>query len=208
MQTKNIELEKKILNVAKSEFLKYGYHKTSFRKIAEILNISHGNIMTYFKNKKDLFDKIVEPALDFMRHSLVENIDYNKITDSQLISYLDFESTKSHNIKLFKDIDKNRELLILLLFNSYTYDYRNIRKDTEKLFCATIDLYIKELIKRKLIKNSQISLTFKRTIASLYINIIEKIILHNMDEHEIENYALEMTSLISYGVGKIVGRTL
>ncbi len=201
MQTKKAELENKILEVARAEFLNKGYDKTSFRGIAEVLQISHSNIMTYFKNKADLFDKLVEPAMHFMKTSLTA-----PIGDDALLSYLNYDSAESRNIALFKSIAEHREPLTLLLFKANTHDYRDIRKTCEALFCETIDAYITKLSERDLIDEPEISDAFKRTLASLFISSVEKITRYDMTEREIEQYAKEMTMLLSYGSAMIIGR--
>ncbi len=206
MQIKKAELQNKILEVAKTEFLEKGYDKTSFRGIAEVLQISHSNIMTYFKNKADLFDKLVEPAILFMQTSLTEPIGDDAISDEALLSYLNYESAKARNIKLFKSIAEYREPLTLLLFKANTYDYKDIRKHSELLFCETIDAYIAKLSERDLIDEPKISVAFKRTLASLFISSVEKITRYEMTEREIEQYAIEMTMLLSYGSAMIIGR--
>ncbi len=205
MQTKKIELKNRIMEVAKEEFLKNGYKKTSLRKIAKVLNISHSNIMTYFKNKEDLFNSLVIPAMDFMNNSLVQPVSSYEITDEVLLSYIDFEAVKKRHIKLFKEINNLSESLVLLLFHSEEYDYKGIRKNSEELFYNTLDDYLEELVRRKLIKKVDVSQTFKRTLSSLFINSIEKIILYDISEEELEKYATEMAIFISYGTNMIIG---
>ncbi len=206
MQTKKAKLENEILKVARAEFLEKGYDKTSFRGIAEVLQISHSNIMTYFKNKADLFDKLVEPAILFMKTSLTAPIGDDAISDDALLSYLNYESAKARNIELFKAIAEYREPLTLLLFRANTFDYRDIRKNCELIFCETIDAYIAKLSERGLIDEPKISDAFKKTLASLFISSVEKITRYDMTEREIEQYAVEMTTLLSYGSAMIIGR--
>lgn len=56
--TKNI-----ILDAARDLFVSEGYAKLSMRKIATVLNCSHGAIYYHFKNKAELFYEII--AADF-----------------------------------------------------------------------------------------------------------------------------------------------
>ncbi|MBU8880480.1 TetR/AcrR family transcriptional regulator [Bacillus sp. FJAT-29790] len=57
----NEELTKDaIIDVARDLFVSEGYASTSMRKIAQILNCSHGAIYYHFKNKAELFFEIVE----------------------------------------------------------------------------------------------------------------------------------------------------
>ncbi len=205
MQTKNAELKLKILEVAQSEFLKNGYNKTTLRHIADLLDISHSNIMTYFKNKSDLFDKLVEPAIEFLTQSLTAPVLGDTVSDEMLLSYLDFKSVKARHIELFKAINDFKNPLKLLLFKADVYDYKAIRRESEKIFCKTIDNYLNELTARNLIASHAVTDVFKQTLAALFISSIEKIVQNDMSDQEIETYATEMSALISYGTHMIIG---
>ncbi len=205
MQTKNEELKLKILETAQSEFLNKGYNNTTLRHIAELLNISHSNIMTYFKNKADLFDKLVEPAITFMSHSLTVPVLGEEVSDEILLSYLDYKAVKARHILLFNEINNYKKPLQLLLFKANVYDYKAIRKESEIIFCQTIDNYLNELLRRNLIKSHSVSGVFKQTLAALFIVSIEKIIQNDMTDENIEVYATEMSALISYGTHMVIG---
>ncbi len=205
MQTKNEELKLKILAVAQSEFLKNGYNKTTLRRIAELLDISHSNIMTYFKNKADLFDKLVEPAIVFINQSLTAPVVGAEVSDQMLLSYLDYQAVKMRHIALFKAINSYKKPLQLLFFKADVYDYKAIRQQSEKMFCQTIDNYLNELIARNLMTSHAVTDVFKQTLAALFISSIEKIVQNDMTDDTIEAYATEMAALISYGTGMIIG---
>lgn len=205
MQTKNLELKNKIIEISKEEFLNYGYKATSFRKIAEKLGISHSNIMTYFKNKEDLFDTLIKPANDFIKYSIVDYSDYTDLPDKELLNYLNFSFAKERNKVLFKAIRELREPFILLFFKSDSYDYKNIRTNTQKMFYVNMQAYIAELKSRGFIKDSAVSSVFIETLSSLFMVSIEKIIINNLSDGDIEQYAEEMASLISFGTKIILG---
>lgn len=54
---KNIKVE--ILAVARSLFNEYGYNEVSMRTIADVLNISVGNLTYHFKKKEELVEAVV-----------------------------------------------------------------------------------------------------------------------------------------------------
>lgn len=62
MQIKKHEVREKIIESGKILFKENGFSKTSMRKVAERSNISVSNIYNYFKNKDELFLKIISPA--------------------------------------------------------------------------------------------------------------------------------------------------
>ncbi len=205
MQTKNEALRLEILEVAEAEFLKNGYDKTTFRRIAELLDISHSNIMTYFKHKSDLFDKLVEPAINFMKQSLTAPVIGAEVSDEMLLSYLDFQAVRARHVVLFKAINSYKKSLQLLLFKANVYDYKSIRRQIENMFCQTIENYLNELSARNLVARHTVTDVFKQTLAALFISSIEKIVQNDMSDAIIEAYATEMAALISYGTNMIIG---
>jgi len=64
MQYTKTEVRERLLNVALEEFINNGYEDTSMRSIVKNANSSLGNCYRYFKNKKDLFDAIVNPMVE------------------------------------------------------------------------------------------------------------------------------------------------
>lgn len=59
MQKKNPEIRKRILEVAKCHFLRYGYNSTQITKLAKEVGIHNNNIYTYFRNgKEDIYNTL------------------------------------------------------------------------------------------------------------------------------------------------------
>lgn len=59
MSERNNDTYERILNAAKEEFLKKGYHSASLRNITKNACVTTGSLYWYFKSKKELFDAIV-----------------------------------------------------------------------------------------------------------------------------------------------------
>lgn len=59
MPEKNNDTYERILNAAKEEFLRNGYHSASLRNIVKSASVTTGSLYWYFKSKKELFDAIV-----------------------------------------------------------------------------------------------------------------------------------------------------
>ncbi len=61
----NPEKQQKILNSALSEFAEHGYEQASTNRIVKQAGIGKGMLFYYFKNKKDLYEYLIEYSLDF-----------------------------------------------------------------------------------------------------------------------------------------------
>ena len=61
-----------ILEAAKAVFARDGYEKTSLEEIAARCELAKGTIYYYFENKEELFNSVVESALDEIIQNIVE----------------------------------------------------------------------------------------------------------------------------------------
>ena len=59
MQVLKEDIRGRILTVARQQFERKGYSKTSMREIAELSSVGVGNIYNYFTNKDELFREII-----------------------------------------------------------------------------------------------------------------------------------------------------
>ena len=61
-QRYRMELRATILDEAREAFIRDGYQSLSMRTLAERIGCSHGNLYLHFKNKRELFDSLVEES--------------------------------------------------------------------------------------------------------------------------------------------------
>ena len=59
MQVQKEDIRGRILTVARQQFERKGYSKTSMREVAELAGVGVGNIYNYFTNKDELFREVV-----------------------------------------------------------------------------------------------------------------------------------------------------
>ena len=73
MQVLKEDIRGRILTVARQQFERKGYSKTSMREIAELSGVGVGNIYNYFTNKDELFREVVRPVLCALEAMLQEH---------------------------------------------------------------------------------------------------------------------------------------
>lgn len=83
----NLDLEKqqKILASALMEFAENGYAKASTNHIVKKAGIGKGMLFYYFKNKKDLYEYLIEYSLNFIINGYLSLVD---ITETDFIKRL------------------------------------------------------------------------------------------------------------------------
>ena len=80
MKTLKEDIRNKIVAVARNEFIKNGFRKTSMRTISTKSGVALGNIYNYFKTKDDIFYTVLRPLLIVLDERMSSyRIESNKI---------------------------------------------------------------------------------------------------------------------------------
>ena len=72
------EKQQKILDSALMEFAENGYGKASTNRIVKQAGIGKGMLFYYFKNKKDLYEYLIEYSLNFIIKEYLSLVDINE----------------------------------------------------------------------------------------------------------------------------------
>lgn len=135
-----------ILKVAAEMFLSQGYQATSTRKIAQELNIIQPNMYHYYKNKKVLYIKAIEYAVDGFSENLLDEYNQQKnLPFEELLNYMAKYMIENFRINYFimrndienfftpeekKDISKNWDGgYYKVLFNIFQSHKNELRTD-------------------------------------------------------------------------------
>ena len=126
MQVLKDDIRGRILAVARQQFERKGYSRTSMREIAELARIGVGNIYNYFTNKDELFHEVVRPVLCALEAMLQEHhgIRGEDIMAMRSEKYL--ESCIDEYVSL---IDKHRALMEILLFRAQGSSLERFREN-------------------------------------------------------------------------------
>lgn len=112
--------EKEIIEVAIEHFARYGYQKTTLSSIAETIGKQKTAIYYYFKNKEEIFSKIVELEAETLFQEIVNAVGDEESPLKMLEIYLDtridtmaqiaqkYEIFKKELIRLLPMIEANR----------------------------------------------------------------------------------------------------
>ncbi len=97
---KDIEKRLSILNESKRLFAAKGFHATSVSDIAEAVELPIGSIYTYFKNKDDIIQSIIEEGWEAFRESMTSAIGNEADPGKRIGLIIDVFLPE-----LFKDVD-------------------------------------------------------------------------------------------------------
>ena len=116
------DIREKIIAAATEEFLNKGFKNASMREIANQANMTVGNVYRYFKNKQELMNCVITPAL-LRLNVILKQHSANQITFDKQINKIGLDT--EHIIGLLDSIaeelvalrkEHRKELTILLKF--------------------------------------------------------------------------------------------
>lgn len=73
-----MDKKKKILDAAMFEFAEYGYEHASTNRMVEKAGIGKGMLFYYFGSKQELFDYVIDYAIDVLDREYVRKLDYGE----------------------------------------------------------------------------------------------------------------------------------
>lgn len=102
-----VDRKLQIIEAATKSFSLFGYKATTMDQVAKIANVGKGTIYTFFKNKEELFDEIINSLINEMRLAADEAIDpslsFHENVHRGLYKILEFRLKHQLTIKLFQE---------------------------------------------------------------------------------------------------------
>ena len=126
MQVLKEDIRGRILTIARQQFEKKGYSKTSMREIAGSSSVGVGNIYNYFASKDELFREVVRPVLCALEAMLQE---HHGIRGEDIMMMRSEKYLKSCIDEYVSLIDKHRSLMEILLFRAHGSSLERFREN-------------------------------------------------------------------------------
>lgn len=102
-----IDRKKKIVIAAEKSFALFGYKATTMEQIAKLANVGKGTIYTFFKNKEELLQFIMEDLIQEMKkaaeETFEENLTFQEYVHRAIYKMLEFRLEHQLAIKLFEE---------------------------------------------------------------------------------------------------------
>jgi AcrR family transcriptional regulator len=196
MQIQKDKIEKRILVEAEKEFSNKDFSNASIRKIAVNASVSTSNIYNYFKNKDELFVRIVKPTICIIDKYLDDLESGREHKNPANWSF------KSHLLileSLADFIDGNRSKLKLAAFHANGSSLENYKEQLIEKYTRISFKCMKESKQLYPDLKADISKFFAHNIASLWLNIISEILMHDIQRGEMLGFLREVMLFMFYG---------
>ncbi|PAQ14425.1 TetR family transcriptional regulator [Bacillaceae bacterium SAOS 7] len=103
----SVDRKQQIIEAATKSFSLFGYKATTMDQVAKLANVGKGTIYTFFKNKEELFDEIVQSLISDMRYQAEAasdpNSSFHENVHRALFQILQFRKEHQLTIKLFQE---------------------------------------------------------------------------------------------------------
>ncbi|WP_338753507.1 TetR/AcrR family transcriptional regulator [Bacillus sp. FJAT-52991] len=103
----SVDRKQQIIEAATKSFSLFGYKATTMDQVAKLANVGKGTIYTFFKNKEELFDEIVQSLINEMRYKAEDVIDpnnsFHENVHRALFQILQYRKQHQLTIKLFQE---------------------------------------------------------------------------------------------------------
>ena len=202
MQIKKDEIENAIITAAKKEFIEKGYKDTSLRSISKISGVSLSNIYNYFSSKDKLFQRILQPVL----------IEITR-TKAFLKNHSEDEKTYSMEFHLeilepvIEFIDRNRDLLKLLMMNSYGSSYENFFDDFTEWYTDLSINTIENICRKNNHDQVKINRFVAHNLIAFWVQFLRESLMHNINKNELLKYAKDLMFFTYSGWQGLMGTT-
>ena len=137
-------VKQNIIDSAIKDIFENGYKGASMRNIASIANMTVGNLYRYFKNKDDLINYIIQPALNRINEIVYKytnqtidlnnpNFDLSNLSTNEIVNAFDDLSIELVNMYM-----EHPKVLAIFMMNSKINDqmvnwFKNVMKQFMKL---------------------------------------------------------------------------
>lgn len=198
MKPKSDETKDLILAVARQQFLTKGFREASLRDIAKKANGTTGIIYTYFKNKNDLFETLVQPAIhQFEKRLAAEEMSIKEASDQLGMSPKAwFTKNLKFLIGLIEAYPDEMRLLFLKAQGSAFENYKEmlIQEGTRRSVAI-----FRTLKREKSFKHQELSEFFVLNLVKYVINVVVEMMKQNISPKQIASYENEITSFLFSG---------
>ncbi len=188
MANRIVGVHERVLECAKAEFIEKGYTDASLRNIALNANTSTTSIYTRFSDKEQLFDAVVEPAVNVLQTWFKNQQEgfHQLPADAQTSRSFDYSSTL---VDTFVDyLYEYFDLFKLLITGSSGTKYAEFINDIVKI---DVDYTMKFMrtTGKDAVSSGKVTTKLIHILSSAYYSGLFEIVIHDMEKEEAYAYA-------------------
>jgi len=187
MSVRDTSIDPRLIQSAREEFMSNGFLKADLKTICENAGVTTGAIYKRYKGKEELFQAVVQEAIDKMDSfvKLRTEVDFSKMSDEQIRDT--WMMNEEYVLEMFRMIWDFRKDLVILLEKSAGTVYENYAHDFAHRMTKAYMQYYLETKKRDLAK-AEISEEQMHILCSSFWTAIYEPFIHKMTWKKIEEH--------------------
>ena len=187
MSVRDTSIDPRLIQSARDEFMTSGFIKADLKSICENAGVTTGAIYKRYKGKEELFQAVVQEAIDKMDSfvRLRSEVDFSKMSDEQIRDT--WIMNEEYVLEMFRMIWDFRKDLVILLEKSAGTAYENYRHDFAHRMTKAYMQYYLETKKRGL-ANAEISEDQMHVLCTAFWTAIYEPFIHKMTWKKIEEH--------------------
>lgn len=202
MQIPKENIKRRILNVARQEFCRKGFRRTSIKDIASASGIAVGNIYNYFRSKNEIFVEVCTPLTKELGW-LLPDIDVSRSKSLEMFSMKCFQETFTNQFICM--IKSFRKEFRLLLFEAAGTPLENFFKEFSVRQAAKGMAFMQVLKKKHPEINIDISKYFIQANCEMWQFLLRKIIQNDdMTDDQMLKFVTEYVTFELAGWKKLL----
>lgn len=190
--------KKEILQASIEVFAAKGFHSAGIADIAKQLNIGHGTIYRYFKNKRDIFDAILAELLTQMAAIVQQE---PPTTDSLEQYQAQLERIADGLLEIFNG---NPDLAKIAFYQAMSID-SDISSSVERildLFAQFTEQYMKNGVDKGFLRPKMDQAIAARLITAMLVETVKQVAIGQYEEKDIKHWRTEIIRFMIGGLGR------
>lgn len=185
MSVRDTSIDPRLIQSAREEFMSNGFLKADLKSICENAGVTTGAIYKRYKGKEELFQAVVQEAIDKMDGfvKLRSETDFSNLSDEQIRDT--WIMNEEYVLEMFRMIWDIRKDLVILLEKSAGTAYENYGHDFAHRMTKAYMQYYQETKKRGL-ANAEISEDQMHVLCTAFWTAIYEPFIHKMTWKKIE----------------------
>lgn len=195
----------KILESARSEFLKNGFTNASLRTIASNAGLTTGAMYRHFKDKDALFCALVDEAIETAKKAIcMGNVEMHANSSVNVLGRKHFEEEDKMMEDFLDYIYANFDAYVLLLTKAAGSTHENFIKEMTDLYTENCT-QILNWMKKKFHVRKQIDPMSIHVLSYMIVTTYCEIILHKMDKSTAKKLINDMSEFFRFGFMHLLG---
>ena len=190
--------KKEILDASIEVFASKGYHAAGIADIATALNIGHGTVYRYYKNKRDIFDAILSELLTKMA-AIVQQ---EPPTTNSLDEYKDqLERIADTLLDIFYN---DPRLAKIAFYESMGID-PEISQSVERildLFAQFTEAYMKNGVEKGFLREEMDQEIAARLITAMLVETVKQVAIGQYEDKDVQRWRSEILRFMVGGLGR------